>query len=69
MIQILAPEILEKYVKPVFLKYSSVNINKRSEKSKKQTVGLDGGNESWRGEIAQSSNLLYFCILHLKVSK
>ncbi|RIA78828.1 hypothetical protein C1645_795288 [Glomus cerebriforme] len=45
MIQIFASEILEKYVKPVFLK----NIDKRSG-----------------GEIVQGSNLLYWCILHLK---
>jgi hypothetical protein len=66
MIQIFAPEILEKYVKPVFLKHSSVNIDKRSGKAKKQTVKLDDGNESWRGEMAKASNLLYFCVLHLK---
>ena len=68
MIQIFSSEILEKYVKPVFLKHTPVNIEKRSGKIKKQPVDFDIGNESWRGEIAQGSNLLCWCILHLKVS-
>ncbi|PKC67946.1 hypothetical protein RhiirA1_508318 [Rhizophagus irregularis] len=66
MIQIFSSEILEKYVKPVFLKHTPVNVEKRSGKLKKQPVDFDIGNESWRGEIAKGSNILRWCILHLK---
>ncbi|GET04355.1 hypothetical protein RCL_jg7779.t2 [Rhizophagus clarus] len=66
MIQVFSSEILEKYVKPVFLKHTPVNVEKKNGKLKKQPIDFDIGNESWRGEIAQGSNILQWCILHLK---
>ncbi|CAI2183220.1 10783_t:CDS:2 [Funneliformis geosporum] len=69
MIQTFVPKILEKYVKPTFMKYP-VNVDKRRNgKSKRKTVDFDSANESWRGEVAQCSNLLLWCILHLKNSE
>jgi len=67
MIQTFISKILEKYVKPIFMKYSPVNADKRNGKSKRNTVDFDSTNETWRGEIAQCSNLLSWCVLHLEV--
>ncbi|CAG8734624.1 1430_t:CDS:2, partial [Funneliformis caledonium] len=53
MIQTFVPKILEKYVKPTFIKYP-VNVDqRRNGKSKRNTVDFDSANESWRGENSE----------------
>ncbi|CAG8452294.1 4411_t:CDS:2, partial [Acaulospora colombiana] len=70
VLQIFVPRILEKSIKPIFLKYSKVQSDKRGGRTlKKQVLDFDNVNEQWRGEVAQAATLLYRCVLQMKCTE